>query len=179
MYPARDATRERAPPIIPMLLPAIYASLFIALVLTFGPHPSQASLTGGLIAADRGRFVREDGSTFRVAGTNCFYLAYSSGADDGSYEHAWVDEVLDEAQSLKLNVIRVWAFQDEWWERERALQPAPGVYNERFLVALDKLIIEASRRGLRLLLCLTTYWEDYGAIRGATRHHLSSPCIPE
>ena len=72
MYPARDATRERAPPIIPMLLPAIYASLFIALVLTFGPHPSQASLTGGLIAADRGRFVREDGSTFRVAGTNCF-----------------------------------------------------------------------------------------------------------
>ena len=179
MYPARDATRERAPPIIPMLLPAIYASLFIALVLTFGPHPSQASLTGGLIAADRGRFVREDGSTFRVAGTNCFYLAYSSGADDGSYEHAWVDEVLDEARSLKLNVIRVWAFQDEWWERERALQPAPGVYNERFLVALDKLIIEASRRGLRLLLCLTNYWEDYGAIRGATRHHLSSPCIPE
>ena len=87
--------------------------------------------------------------------------------------------MLDEAQSLKLNVIRVWAFQDEWWERERALQPAPGVYNERFLVALDKLIIEASRRGLRLLLCLTNYWEDYGAIRGATRHHLSSPCIPE
>ena len=87
----RRATRPAsAPPIIPMLLPAIYASLFIALVLTFGPHPSQASLTGGLIAADRGRFVREDGSTFRVAGTNCFYLAYSSGADDGSYEHAWV-----------------------------------------------------------------------------------------
>ena len=179
MYPARDATRERAPPIIPMFLPAISASLFIALLLTFGPHPSQASLTGGLIAADRGRFVREDGSTFRVAGTNCFYLAYSSGADDGSYEHAWVDEVLDEAQSLKLNVIRVWAFQDEWFERERALQPAPGVYNERFLVALDKLIIEASRRGLRLLLCLTNYWEDYGAIRGATRHRVSSPCIPE
>ena len=61
-------------------------------------------------------------------------------------------------------------FHDEWWERERGLQTAPGVYNERFLVALDKLIVEASRRGLRLLLCLTNYWEDYGAIRGATRH---------
>lgn len=42
------------------------------------------------------------------------------------------------------------------------MQPAPGVYNERFLVALDKLIIAASSRGLKLLLCLTNYWEDYG-----------------
>tara|TARA_B110000305_G_C19438611_1_gene640470 strand:+ start:261 stop:926 length:666 start_codon:yes stop_codon:yes gene_type:complete len=171
LYPARDATRERDLPVMAMFFPALSASFFIASLLTIAPHPSNAQLLqGGLVAADRGRFVLEDGSTFRVAGTNCYYLAYSSGAEDGSYEHAWVDEVLDEAQALKLNVVRVWSFHDEWWERERGLQTAPGVYNERFLVALDKLIVEASRRGLRLLLCLTNYWEDYGAIRGATRH---------
>ena len=73
--------------------------------------------------------------------------------------------MLDEAQSLELNVLRVWSFQDEWWQRDRALQPAPGQYNERFLVALDGLIVESARRDIRLLLCLTNCWEDYGATR--------------
>ena len=53
--------------------------------------------------------------------------------------------------------------QDQWWEKERALQTSPGEYNERFLVALDTLIARASARGIRLLLCLSNYWEDYGA----------------
>jgi hypothetical protein len=110
LYPARDATRERDLSIMAMFFPALSASFFIASLLTIAPHPSNAQLLqGGLVAADRGRFVLEDGSTFRVAGTNCYYLAYSSGAEDGSYEHAWVDEVLDEAQALKLNVVRVWS----------------------------------------------------------------------
>ena len=86
--------------------------------------------------------------------------------------------MLDEAQSLKLNVIRVWAFQDEWWERRRRFSRRPGFTTSAFSLRSDKLIIEASRRGLRLLLCLTNYWEDYGAVRGATRHHLSSPLYP-
>ncbi|EEH56784.1 glycoside hydrolase family 5 protein, partial [Micromonas pusilla CCMP1545] len=119
------------------------------------------SATSSFVAREGGRFVL-DGATFHVAGANCYYLAYSSGADAGSYEHDWVKEVLDEAQSLELNVLRVWSFQDEWWQRDRALQPAPGQYNERFLVALDGLIVESARRDIRLLLCLTNYWEDYG-----------------
>ena len=104
-----------------------------------------------------------DGSTFHVAGANCYYLVYSSGADEGSYEHAWVEEVLETSQQLNLNVLRVWTFQDQWWEKERALQTSPGEYNERFLVALDTLLVRASARGIRLLLCLSNYWEDYGA----------------
>ena len=104
-----------------------------------------------------------DGSTFHVAGANCYYLAYSSGAESGSYEHDWVAEVLREATSLKLNVLRVWAFQDQWWQKDRALQTSPVEYNEKFLVGLDTLISQAAELGIRLLLCLTNYWEDYGA----------------
>ena len=88
-----------------------------------GPHAPPR----GVIATEGGRFVDPtDGSTFHVAGANCYYLAYSSGADEGSYEHAWVEEVLDEASSLGLNVLRLWAFQDQWWEGERARSPLLG-----------------------------------------------------
>ena len=112
---------------MPMSFPALSASFFIASLLTIAPHPSNAQLLqGGLVAADRGRFVLEDGSTFRVAGTNCYYLAYSSGAEDGSYEHAWVDEVLDEAQALKLNVVRVWSSTTSGGSARGACRPRPG-----------------------------------------------------
>ena len=151
-------------------------SLLLSLLCVFTPLSSSSSSFAlaaaaqadnddaappGLVHRIGGRFVL-DGSTFLVAGANCYYLAYSNAAEDGSFEHEWVEEVLDEAQSLSLNVLRVWAFQDQWWERDRALQPAPGVYNERFLIGLDKLIVYASERGIKLLLCLTNYWEDYG-----------------
>jgi hypothetical protein len=148
-----------------LFLTPVAALVFLPLASLFPPSLAQASAPpAGIIAADGGRFVDpSDGSTFTVVGANCYYLAYSSSAEEGSYEHTWVTQVLDEAESLGLNVIRVWAFQDQWWEGERALQPGPEVYNERFLVALDGLLAQASSRGLRLLLCMTNYWEDYGA----------------
>ena len=159
MTPTARRPSPRAP------LPRVLSALATLLLFASAAQVSFAtSATSSFVAREGGRFVL-DGATFHVAGANCYYLAYSSGADAGSYEHDWVKEVLDEAQSLELNVLRVWSFQDEWWQRDRALQPAPGQYNERFLVALDGLIVESARRDIRLLLCLTNYWEDYGATR--------------
>lgn len=177
--PRRSLSRPPAPRPSRFFRPRLTAVVALVLlplvsVSAQGPHAPPR----GVIAAEGGRFVDPtDGSTFRVAGANCYYLAYSSGADEGSYEHAWVEEVLDEASSLGLNVLRLWAFQDQWWEGERALQPAPGTYNERFLVALDGLIARAAARGIRLLLCLTNYWEDYGA-RSPPRTAVSFPPRP-
>jgi hypothetical protein len=148
---------RRAPVVSSLVLLCVACSLFFVPVLS-------AKRPAGIIATDGGRFVDpSDGSTFHVAGANCYYLAYSSGAESGSYEHDWVAEVLREATSLKLNVLRVWAFQDQWWQKDRALQTSPGEYNEKFLVGLDTLISQAAELGIRLLLCLTNYWEDYGA----------------
>jgi hypothetical protein len=38
-----------------------------------------------------------------------------------------------------------------------------GELDERVLAGLDWLIVEAARRGLKLLLVLTNYWDAYGA----------------
>lgn len=163
-----SSARVSPRPVSALSLARLLLALFVPVrevsaTRAFG-SPAPVASAPGIIAAEGGRFVDpSDGSTFHVAGANCYYLVYSSGADEGSYEHDWVEEVLETSQQLNLNVLRVWTFQDQWWEKERALQTSPGEYNERFLIALDTLIARASARGIRLLLCLSNYWEDYGA----------------
>jgi hypothetical protein len=116
---------RRAPVVSFLVLLCVTSSLFFVPVA--GRKALSAKRPAGIITTDGGRFVDpSDGSTFHVAGANCYYLAYSSGAESGSYEHDWVAEVLREATSLKLNVLRVWAFQDQWWQKDRALQTSPG-----------------------------------------------------
>lgn len=62
-----------------------------------------------------------------------------------------VDEALDKAAALNLTVIRTWAFSDggaAW----RALQHAPGRYDEATFAGLDYVVAAAGARGLRVLL---------------------------
>ncbi|GLC65636.1 hypothetical protein PLESTF_000321400 [Pleodorina starrii] len=79
-----------------------------------------------------------------------------------------VTEVLDDAKRLKLTVLRCWAFCDgaeEW----NALQPELGKFSDKVFAGLDWLIVEAGRRGIRLLLSLTNYWADYGGMPAYVR----------
>ncbi|KAK9797750.1 hypothetical protein WJX73_006133 [Symbiochloris irregularis] len=110
--------------------------------------------------------VSEDGLHFQVAdkpfffaGANCYYLLTRGADPDLQHE---VLEVLDAVQQAGLTVIRTWAFCDgeEW----NALQPSPGNFNEQVFQSLDWLLIEARRRGLRLILGLTNYWKAYGGM---------------
>ncbi|KAF9601294.1 hypothetical protein IFM89_018404 [Coptis chinensis] len=95
-----------------------------------------------------------------------------------------VSEVFRDASALGLTVCRTWAFSDGGGG---ALQLSPGVYNERVfhssdintcthkvvhsinserlmheLQALDFVISEARRYGIRLVLSLVNNYEDYG-----------------
>ncbi|PNH11553.1 Mannan endo-1,4-beta-mannosidase 8, partial [Tetrabaena socialis] len=116
--------------------------------------------------------VRANGHRL-VAGNRPFYFAGANNyslvcfaADEG--QRPQVAEVLDDAQRLKLTVLRVWAFCDgreEW----NAVQTAPGEFNEHVLRGLDWLLVEAGRRGIRLLLALTNFWPDYGGMAAYVR----------
>lgn len=104
-----------------------------------------------------GRLVA-GGQPFEVVGCNCYYLM-TWAADPGLRCH--VDEILDTAVELGLNTIRTWAFNDgaDQWN---ALQPRPGEHDARVLEALDYVVWQAARRGLRLILTLVNHWDDYG-----------------
>jgi hypothetical protein len=93
--------------------------------------------------------------TFNFVGWNTFYLMLRA-ADPAS--RCEVLEVLDKAQALGLTVLRTWAFSDgpgQW----RALQRAPGVYDENTFAGLDFVIHQArahaqSAGALRAFSCV-------------------------
>lgn len=89
------------------------------------------------------------------------YLTLQTRGADPNLRHECT-AVLDAATAAGLTVIRTWAFCDgpQW----NALQPSPGVLDERVFRSLDWLLAEAAARGLRLLLVFTNYWRDYGGM---------------
>lgn len=61
--------------------------------------------------------------------------------------------------------MRTWAFGERPANgnpKTPALQVAPGVYDEPMFAALDRVVFEAGKRGLRLLLALSNNWDAYG-----------------
>jgi hypothetical protein len=90
---------------------------------------------------------------FNFAGCNAFWLMVRA-AD--LHTRPDVLEVLDKAASLGLTVLRTWAFSDGP-ESYRALQRAPGIYDENTFLGLDFAISEASKRGIRTLLAFGNY----------------------
>ena len=127
------------------------------------------------------RFIRRDGASFSffsssggglereerflALGANAFALLYEeNGREEGQQ---MVDRVLDGAKTSGANVLRVWAFLDG--DRKdfdgRALQKDVGVFEEENFQGLDRLLRKCEKRGIRLLLTLTNFWEDYGGVK--------------
>ena len=119
-------------------------------------------------------FIRRDGASFRNEGTgerflalgaNAFALLYEENGREGGQE--MVDRVLDGAKTSGANVLRVWAFLDG--DRDdfdgRALQRDAGEFSEENFRGLDRLLAKCEKRGIRLLLTLTNFWEDYGGVK--------------
>ncbi|KAH7677137.1 Mannan endo-1,4-beta-mannosidase protein [Dioscorea alata] len=70
-----------------------------------------------------------------------------------------VSEVFRDAAAAGLSVCRTWAFSDGGYQ---ALQVSPGVYDERVFQALDFVVSEAKRYGIRLILTLANNFQDFG-----------------
>ncbi|OVA11611.1 Glycoside hydrolase [Macleaya cordata] len=70
-----------------------------------------------------------------------------------------ISDVFRDASAAGLTVCRTWAFSDGG---DRALQISPGVYYERVFQALDFVISEAHKHGIRLILSLVNNYNDYG-----------------
>lgn len=86
------------------------------------------------IVTRSGSRLLSDGAPFRVAGANNYYLGFASDL--------MVDAVLDLATAMGLNTLRTWAFRGH-------------------VQALDRTIAQCEARGLRLILPLINYWDDF------------------
>jgi len=102
------------------------------------------------------------GQRFRVFGTNLYYLQSYSVYESGNLRT--VADGLDDAVRMSIPVVRTWAYYDGSGSDTGLIQTAPGKYSETALVGLDRTVAEAKKRGVRLIMCLTDYWEGYGGL---------------
>ncbi|KAG6497969.1 mannan endo-1,4-beta-mannosidase 2-like isoform X1 [Zingiber officinale] len=97
-----------------------------------------------------------DGRVLYVSGWNSYWLM-EQAVEEGS--RARVTEIFQTAASLGLTVCRTYAFNDG---RDHALQVSLGIFDEIVFKALDWVIAEAQRHGIRLLLSLVNNLQRHG-----------------
>ncbi|KAL3513304.1 hypothetical protein ACH5RR_026021 [Cinchona calisaya] len=97
-----------------------------------------------------------NGSPFLFNGFNSYWLMHVAAEPSERYK---VSEVFRDASATGLSVCRTWAFSDGG---DRALQISPATYDERVFQALDFVISEAKKYGIRLILSLVNNYNDFG-----------------
>ncbi|KAK9150123.1 hypothetical protein Syun_008432 [Stephania yunnanensis] len=108
-------------------------------------------------------FVRRNGSQFMVDGRALYVNGWNSywlmdqAVED--YSRPRVRAMLHTGAKMGLTVCRTWAFNDGAYN---ALQISPGRFDERVFKALDHVIVEAKRYGVRLLLSLVNNLQPFG-----------------
>jgi len=108
-------------------------------------------------------FVKTEGLQFSVNGNPLFVNGFNSywlmtTATDPTQRNK-VTSAFEQAAAHGLNVARTWAFNDGQY---RALQTSPGVYNEQVFQALDFVVSEANKYGIRLILSMVNDYVNFG-----------------
>ncbi len=124
-------------------------------------------------AADKSVFVQVkdgsftlDGEEFKFAGTNAYYLPNYEKLDPNV-----VDRTFDAFRVAGISVVRMWAFYDgtdcgysSVDSSENVIQTVPGVYRERALRDLDRVIAKGKKENIRFILPLVNFWDELGGI---------------
>ncbi|XP_042401377.1 mannan endo-1,4-beta-mannosidase 2-like [Zingiber officinale] len=135
-----------------------FALLILVMYLTFGAiefWPGHAQHKARFVERNGSQFT-EEGRAFYVNGWNSYWLMDQAVEESGRER---VTEVFRAAATMGLTVCRTWAFNDGAYH---ALQTSLGVFDEKVFRALDWVIVEAQRHGVRLLLSLVNNLENYG-----------------
>ncbi len=133
--------------------------------------PPPTSIGPGEFVTRNGARLELSGSEFRFAGSNNYYLMYSS--------RVMVDDVLEAAARAGFNTMRTWGFLDIgtpggadsvrgpsngiWFQHWDGNAPA---YNDgpSGLEKLDYVVQKAGELGVRLIIPLVNNWSDFGGM---------------
>ncbi len=122
----------------------------------------------GEFVSTRGRdFVL--GSPAQGSGTAFRFLGANVSVTHGPLERTAVATVLDRARADGLTVVRVWALGEAEdtapaWADDYAIRRGRDGFLEASLVHLDRVLAEARKRNLRVILVLANRWADYGGV---------------
>ncbi|KAL8461572.1 hypothetical protein ACS0TY_032888 [Phlomoides rotata] len=132
----------------------LYGNLSFEFPVVFWSLPKMA-----FVGVNHTRFVLLDEPVKEVYinGWNSYWLMEES---IGRPSRRRVSEMLKRGAQMGLTVCRTWAFSDG--PGPNSLQLRPGVFNQRLFKALDYVIVEARKQGIRLILSLVNNLNAYG-----------------
>jgi mannan endo-1,4-beta-mannosidase len=136
------------------------AAVLALSVLGAAPVAAHAT-TGGDWVQRHGSSLWLNGRPFRFAGTNNYYLMYSSPY--------MVDDVLQTAAANGFTVMRTWGWLDQTPKNGVVFQTFDGTamtYNDGpdGLQRLDYVVAKAGSLGLKLVIPFTNDWADFGGM---------------
>ncbi|WP_344612806.1 cellulase family glycosylhydrolase [Dactylosporangium salmoneum] len=142
------------------------SALAAVTLLAVGGTAAAAGRPAGFVER-QGADLRLDGRDFRFAGSNNYYLMYSSPK--------MVDDVFADAAGAGHTALRTWGFL-EGAQNGVSFQSFDGthpVYNDGpdGLQRLDYVLASARAHGLRLVIPLTNNWSDFGGMDQYVRWH--------
>mmetsp|Transcript_17410 Transcript_17410/g.52191 ORF Transcript_17410/g.52191 Transcript_17410/m.52191 type:complete len:428 (+) Transcript_17410:254-1537(+) len=141
--------------------------LFAVVVAVLSATSTYAYDAKGFIKVCRGRFADSNGKSWYFAGWN----GYTTMVDD-AFNHLYngkpdlVDQRFRQARSAGLTAVRLWAHGDGGLT---TLQTGPGQYDARVFRSLDYVIYKARQYNVRVLMSVTTYWQDADGILAFAR----------
>ncbi|EME42566.1 glycoside hydrolase family 5 protein [Dothistroma septosporum NZE10] len=144
----------------------------LSLVLAGSAAAAPKSAPTGFVTASGTKF-QLDGKDFYFAGSNAYYFPFNNNQSD-------VELGLRAAKKAGLSVFRTWGFNDENVTYSTTGLPQYGgegagptdVVFQKFangkstidLAAFDKVVNAATKTGIKLVVCMTNNWADYGGM---------------
>jgi len=139
--------------------------IFFSLEGTSGSYTIGNDKKDSFVQVRDGSFVSE-GSKFRFAGTNAYYLH-----NYVKINPKVVDQAFNAFTAAGITVVRMWAFYDGFDcghsavdNEENVIQVKPGVYSEQALRDLDLIIAKGKQKNIRFILPFVNYWDELGGI---------------
>ena len=99
-----------------------------------------------------------------------FFVGANLNVMHGPTARGKAPETIAAAAADGLRVGRIWALGEgldrapSWSRRHFLFRAGPDRWSEAALLQLDRVIAEAGKRGLRLIVTLSNRWKDYGGI---------------
>ena len=129
-----------------------------------------ATLLAAQAAAEPRPFITVKGTRFMEGGRVFQFVGANINVMHGPEPRSRAPETIAAAARDGLRVGRVWALGEgladspTWTRQQYLFRAGPNGWQKEAFQQLDRVVAEAGKRGLRLIVTLSNRWKDYGGI---------------
>lgn len=140
------------------------------LLLGLSLSPAASAETTATSAPARRPFVRVSGTRFLEGDRPFYFVGANLNVMHEPHARAKAAQTVAAAARDGLQVVRIWALGEglpdapDWLRQSYLFRAGPRGWQEEAFRQLDRVIAEAGKHGLRVMVALSNSWADYGGI---------------